>query len=78
MENELPQIALYLSAEKGLAQAHLAWVCMSAYRRREKVFTDRGCYCASLAPNFIRLFRLICQRLLHVTRTVWIELCFGC
>lgn len=35
VENELPQIALHLSAEKGLAQAHLcvgAHVCLQEER----------------------------------------------
>lgn len=51
--------------------------CLPTGRERRCLQT-RGCYCASLAPSFIRRFRLICQRLLHATRTVWRELCFGC
>lgn len=53
-----------IPAEKGLGPGSAcAGLCMSAYRQGGKVLTDSCCYCISLAPNFLRVFKFICQRL---------------
>lgn len=59
LENEFNQIPLYTSPGKGRASGPAAHgLCVSAYRRGGKAFTDHCCYCVSLAPSFIRLFSL--------------------
>lgn len=48
MENELPQITLYLSAEKGLARAHLCvGVHVHLQEEREGVYRQRLLLCKS-------------------------------
>lgn len=79
-EIKFNQLSLYIPPEKELSPADLETAVCLRTSKGGKVFTSSCCDCASLAPNFIRVFKCICQTLPNshtglAIRIVWRKWC---